>query len=489
MRLGTVSQLGLLNLIYPTATHTRLEHVIGTFSVLCRYLVALYNDPFNPLFRQIMNEDDLRASLLSALLHDIGHYPLAHDFEEAEPSFFSHEQIGEEYLLSPNNSLATLIAKEDGWNLGIEKVVSILRAEPQTIKGTLKDRILHTLIDGPIDADKLDYLIRDSLRLGLNYGKINDLERLLRTLTVVFRRHDGETYASLGIHEKGKVPAEAVAFSRYAMFGQVYWHHAYRSIKAMLQRMIWEALDRAKDDKARKLFRDSFRKFAAPDVFDSVEQPRLFESQESQISQILPGDYEMLHWLAEKSGAIGLDFLDLLKHRKLYKRVLILSNENLPDKSLWENLSEFYRSNRRNWRKKLSLQQKFQSLVCESVENPPEPPPLSVVITDDAKNRFIVDCQKRVTLLVDIPTARPGSSTPLEFVIEEDRRRVKSDEMKTGSLEHSVIWKALQNSFQESIGKLRIFCHPDHADFLSAYLSRQSIENALAGALRLIEQE
>jgi HD superfamily phosphohydrolase len=489
MRLGTVSQLGLLNLIYPTATHTRLEHVIGTFSVLCRYLVALYNDPFNPLFRQIMDESDLRASLLSALLHDIGHYPLAHDFEEAEPNLFSHEEIGENYLLSPNNSLAALIARRDGWNLPIERVVSILNAEPQTIKGTLKDRILHTLISGPIDADKLDYLIRDSLRLGLNYGKINDLERLLRTLTVVFRRYDGNTYASLGIHEKGKVPAEAVAFSRYAMFGQVYWHHAYRAIKAMLQRMIWEALDRAKDDKARKLFRDSFRRLVAPDDFNEAEQPNLFKRPEPQVSQILPGDYAMLYWLSEKSGVVGMQFFDLFRHRRLYKRVLILSSEKMPDKGLWESLSEFYRSNRKNWRKKLKLQQEFQKHVGELVENPPEPPPLSIVITNDAKNKFIVDCHDKVVLLVDIPTARPGSSTPLEFVIEEDRRRVKSDEMRTGSLEHSVIWKALQDSFQESIGKLRVFCHPDHSDFLSAYLSRQSIENALTSALQLTEQE
>jgi len=55
----------------------------------------------------------------------------------------------------------------------------------------------------------------------------------------------------LGIHEKGKVPAESVAFARYAMFGQVYWHHAYRSIKAMLHRMMLEMLNLCTYDGAR----------------------------------------------------------------------------------------------------------------------------------------------------------------------------------------------------------------------------------------------
>jgi HD superfamily phosphohydrolase len=495
MRLGGVSQLGLLNLIYPTATHTRLEHVIGTFSALCRYIVALYNDPLNPLFRQIMDEKDLRAALLASLLHDIGHYPLAHDFEEADFSLFSHEQFGEDFLGDRKNSLAELLEKEDGWDTSVDRILAILKAEPQSLKGTLKDRILHTLISGPVDADKIDYLMRDSLRLGLNYGKIIDLERLLRTLTIVFREQDTHTYAALGIHEKGKVPAEAVAFARYAMFGQVYWHHAYRSIKAMLHRMIWETLELAKDEKVRKQFRDTFRDLVAPTGKSKKQQGLLFTPDDfaagatREVSQILHGDLAMLQWLSEQCGDIGLQFLSLLKTRNLFKRILVLSSEKIPDKHLWDNLSDFYRTNKRNWRKKRRLQIAFQKRIVELVENPPEAPTASLVITDTARNKFIVAGRETVILLVDLPPERKGSTIPLEFIIEEDRRRVKSDEMRTGSLEHSIVWRALQDSFQESIGKLRVFCHPEHSEFLSAYLSRPTIENALASSLVEVEQE
>ena len=496
MRLGTFTQLGLLNLIYPTATHTRLEHAIGTFSALCRYILALYNDPLNPLFRQIMREEDLRAALLSALLHDVGHYPLAHDFEEAEPTLFSHEQIGYELLNHERSSLSTSIEKTDGWAVPVARVVAILQADPRLMKGSLKDRILHTLINGPIDADKIDYLMRDSVRLGLSYGKGTDLERLLRTLTIVFREQDGQTYAALGIHEKGKVPAEAIAFARYAMFGQVYWHHAYRAIKAMLQRMIWEMLAHAKDEKARKQFRDAFRKFVIPNGSVKGEQDKLFPLTEialgnpiNEVSQIQYGDLSMLYWLANRSGKVGMEFLELLRARKLFKRVLVLSSEKFQDKTLWSNLLEFYRTNKRGWKKKLKLQEVFQQRIVELVESPPEPPPHTAVITPDARNSFIVEGRSKALLLIDIPPERKGSDTPLEFVIEEDRRRVKSDEMRTGTLEQSILWKALQESFQESIGKLRVFCHPDHAEFLSAYLSRPVIENALSHALDKVETE
>jgi serine/threonine protein kinase len=105
-RLQHVTQLGPVNLIYPTARHSRLEHTLGTFSVLCRYLSALYYDPVNPLFRQIMTEVDLKASLLAALLHDIGQHPMAHDISEAAPGLPSHEKIGFDAIIA--NALGKL---------------------------------------------------------------------------------------------------------------------------------------------------------------------------------------------------------------------------------------------------------------------------------------------------------------------------------------------------------------------------------------------
>lgn len=227
---------------------------MGTFSICCQYVLALYNDAYNPLFRQLMSEADIKALLLAALLHDVGQCPIAHDIEEAVPTFYSHSEAGLS-LLRGTAELRQIIEDRTGWNIGADRVIGILTANPyptpdKGLKGTLRERILHSLIDGCLDADKLDYIVRDSERLGLSYGSGIDLRRLLRCLTIVYRDIDDQTYASLGIHEKGKVPAESVAFARYAMFGQVYWHHAYRSVKAMLHRMLLDMLAKASSDEA-----------------------------------------------------------------------------------------------------------------------------------------------------------------------------------------------------------------------------------------------
>ena len=73
--LASLSQLSLVNLVYPTSTHSRLEHSLGTLAMTVRFARGLYNDRYNPIFRQIMEADDISCLLVNALVHDIGHYP------------------------------------------------------------------------------------------------------------------------------------------------------------------------------------------------------------------------------------------------------------------------------------------------------------------------------------------------------------------------------------------------------------------------------
>ena len=89
--LSQIKQLGLIELVYPTANHTRSEHALGTYALVCEYIRWLLRDDVNPLFAQLMTAEDLKAVILAALLHDIGHYALAHDFEEADREIYDHE--------------------------------------------------------------------------------------------------------------------------------------------------------------------------------------------------------------------------------------------------------------------------------------------------------------------------------------------------------------------------------------------------------------
>ena len=124
------------------------------------------------------------------------------------------------------------------------------------IGGTAADpagRILHSLLSGPIDVDKMDYLARDSLHAGVPYGRHFDQERLLSSLCLDAA---GER---LAIDEKGRTAAELMVFARYVMFSEVYWHHAVRSATAMLQRAVWILRDRID---LRSLVRSDDRSFA-----------------------------------------------------------------------------------------------------------------------------------------------------------------------------------------------------------------------------------
>jgi hypothetical protein len=275
------------------------------------------------------------------------------------------------------------------------------------------------------------------------------------------------------------------------MFGNVYWHHAYRSIKAMLHRMVWEALVRSyTDDVSKEKFRSEFRQFVRLEGHKATQQHALFSLEQpgNYISQIQYGDLAMLNWIATRAKRVGAEFVELLAARKLFKRVLVLSKERTPDRALWEKLTAFYTTHRRNWQMKVRLQEKFQEQVKDEVEKKPAAEwPQNAAVSQEAYDRFIAAVEKEVILLVDIPADRRGSETPLEFIIEEDRRRVKIDQLKTGNREASVVWKALQDSFQESIGKLRVFCHPDHDEFLTSFLGRNKIEDALSRALKKVE--
>ena len=230
VRLNQVSQLGFVSLLYPGANHTRAEHSLGAFGKCCEIVRSLWYDESNCLFRSIMSNSDIEALLLAALLHDIGHYPMAHDLAEVY-GFFAHDLYTETLLLNldycSGKSIDDLINAE--WNTDLNKVISILRA---TENSSFIERVLKSIISGPLDVDKLDYLYRDSHHIGVTYGRDID-GRLLRNLTVCFQR-DGEKLkvAEIGVTEKAIAAAESVWRARREMFRQVYWHHTVRTLKS-----------------------------------------------------------------------------------------------------------------------------------------------------------------------------------------------------------------------------------------------------------------
>lgn len=230
-RLHDISQLGLVSRVYPGARHTRFEHSLGVYRLALLALEQLAGDS---QFVHSVNEEEARLLVLAALLHDVGHWPYCHPIEDMRLPYVQRHEAHARDLIC-DGQLADCI--RDDWQVDPAAVADLI-APPEDLKaaGSKTSQglaLVHGILSGPIDIDKLDYLQRDSMHAGVPYGRNFDQRRLLASLCV------GPSGREVAITAKGKTAAEMMVFSRYVMFSEVYWHHAVRSATAMLQRLIY----------------------------------------------------------------------------------------------------------------------------------------------------------------------------------------------------------------------------------------------------------
>lgn len=222
-RLAHISQLGLVSLVYPGANHTRQEHSLGVFLAALEYVDRLAADE---RFAAAVTPRDAELFLAAALLHDVGHVPFGHLIEDLHlPQVSSHELRAKSRI----ESSEVADALRDDWGIDPAEVASLVAGQTQS----QPQRILRSMLSGPIDVDKIDYLMRDSWHAGVPYGRHFDRRRLIASLCL---NAGGD---GLAITDKGKTAAEMMVFARYVMFSEVYWHHAVRAATAMFQRAIY----------------------------------------------------------------------------------------------------------------------------------------------------------------------------------------------------------------------------------------------------------
>lgn len=237
-RLAGISQLGMVSLVYPGAMHSRFEHTLGVYQNSLRFLARFLGDRIASTW---LDEKLCDAFVLAALVHDLGHWPFCHPIEDMQlESLPRHERRVEQLI--HEGELAQCI--DEDWRCDVADVVELLVGPSDSgpsdddPRDDLPDAragatFLASCMSGPIDIDKLDYLQRDSLHCGVEYGRNFDSGRLISALAV-----DPSTNR-LAVGEKGRTAAEMMVFARYIMFSEVYWHHAVRSATAMLQRSVF----------------------------------------------------------------------------------------------------------------------------------------------------------------------------------------------------------------------------------------------------------
>lgn len=203
-RLRRIKQLGLISLIYPGANHTRFEHSIGTMHIASKLADKLD-----------LNQDDKELVRISALLHDIGHGPFSHVSEGVLS--FPHEELTK-YVIE-NTAIRDIIEKK----FDITKIIEIINGEGK----------FGPIVSGELDADRMDYLLRDSHYTGVAYGII-DYERIISNLNL--NKH-------LSLDIKGVQAAEGALVSRYFMYPSVYQHHTTRIVNSMFRRGLKKLID------------------------------------------------------------------------------------------------------------------------------------------------------------------------------------------------------------------------------------------------------
>ena len=288
-RLRRIRQLGGDFQVYPTAEHSRFSHSLGVYEIVRRMVTEVKSLCVE------LTEYEKVCVMLAGLLHDVGHGPFSHAFEHV--TNHSHEEYTAKIILGNTELNAILRAVSEKLP---QDIVSI-------IQHTHENDILNQIVSGQLDADRMDYLLRDSYFTATSYGQF-DLERILRTMRV---RKTNEGRKVIVVKYTGIHSVEDYIMARYQMYWQVYYHPVARSYEAVFIQLFNRLKDIFKVDK---------------DYFEDMKVliPFLEKSEVSVEEYFKLDENSLLYCCAliqDKEDKIAADLAKRLQNRRLFEYV------------------------------------------------------------------------------------------------------------------------------------------------------------------------
>ena len=311
-RLRRIRQLGGDFQVYPTAEHSRFSHSLGVYEIVRRMVTEIKSLSVE------LSEYDKICVMLAGLLHDVGHGPFSHAFEHV--TNHSHEDYTAKIILGETelNQVLTEVSPRLP-----EDIVSI-------IEHNHPNDILNQIISGQLDADRMDYLLRDSYFSATSYGQF-DLERILRTMRV---RKIDENKKALVVKYTGIHSVEDYIMARYQMYWQVYYHPVARSYEAVFIQLFNRLKDIFKENKEYFSDMKVLIPFLEKNVVSVEEYFKLDENSLLYCCSLIQ----------DKDDEIAADLARRLQNRRLFEYV-DYSEENLAQiKNMLkeQNLNEKY---------------------------------------------------------------------------------------------------------------------------------------------------
>ncbi|MDP1744871.1 MAG: HD domain-containing protein [Bacteroidota bacterium] len=293
-RLRRIKQLGLTNLVYPGALHTRFHHAMGAMHLMGQAIEEIRSKGHD------ITDDEAKAVTIAILLHDIGHGPFSHALEHSIVNNVTHEDISQLFMSRLN-----------------EEFKGELTLAIKIFQNKYHKKFLHQLVSSQLDMDRLDYLKRDSFFTGVSEGVISS-DRIIKMLNVANDQ--------LAVEAKGIYSIEKFLIARRLMYWQVYLHKTVLSAENLLVNILKRAKELAQKKAdlfctpALKIF--LYKQYSKKDFKDD---PKLLDAF------AILDDYDIMTsikvWTTHKDPVLSMLCTQLVN-----RRLLKVEMQNLPFK-------------------------------------------------------------------------------------------------------------------------------------------------------------